>query len=78
MPVSNSSKRMPNWAMPSSNAFCSGEDGKIACCASGHTQPKGAKQQAAEEFAHDGRLTDALHHLPKPAAYGNQEGDLDK
>ncbi len=38
----------------------------------------GAKQQAAEEFAHHGRLADTLHRLPKPAAHGNQEGDLDK
>ena len=38
----------------------------------------GRKQQAAEELAHNRRLSDALHHFPKPAAYGNQQGDLDK
>ena len=39
MPVSSNNRRMPNWAMPSSKAFCSGEDGKIACCASGQAHP---------------------------------------
>src|SRR6266540_2830619 len=39
MPVSNSSKRMPNWEMPSSMAFCSGALGKMACCKSGHSAP---------------------------------------
>jgi hypothetical protein len=37
-----------------------------------------AKQQTAKKFAHHGRLANALHHLPKPAAYGNQEADLDE
>ncbi|MGY3469618.1 hypothetical protein ACVW0I_006489 [Bradyrhizobium sp. LM6.11] len=39
MPVSSSSRRIPNWAMPSIIAFCSGVLGKIACCASGQIQP---------------------------------------
>ena len=41
-------------------------------------EQRGTKQQAAEEFAHDGRLADALHYIPKPAAHGNQEGYLDE
>jgi len=39
MPVSNNSSKMPNCAMPSSIAFCSGVLEKIAACASGQIQP---------------------------------------
>ena len=39
IPVSSSSRRMPNCATPSSMAFCSGALGKMACCKSGHTTP---------------------------------------
>jgi hypothetical protein len=39
IPVSSSRRRMPNWEMPSSIAFCSGVLGKRACCRSGHSAP---------------------------------------
>ena len=40
IPVSSSSKRMPNWEMASIIAFCSFANGKIQCCRSGHNEPK--------------------------------------
>ena len=78
MPVSSSSSRMPNWAMPSISAFCSGAAGKIACCASGQSQPKKRRteQQAGEQFADDRRLADPLHDLAKSAAERDQQHDL--
>src|SRR5499427_7624756 len=39
IPVSSSSRRMPNCAMPSSMAFCSGAFGKMACCKAGQSTP---------------------------------------
>ena len=80
MPVSSSSSRMPNCAMPSISAFCSGAGGKIACCASGHTQPnsEGPSMQAGQQFADHRGLADALHQLAEPAADGDQQHDLDQ
>ena len=39
MPVRSSSSRMPTCDSASIMLFCAGSAGKIACCASGHTQP---------------------------------------
>jgi len=40
MPASRSSSRIPNCAMPSIIAFCSGFFGNNACCTSGSSRPK--------------------------------------
>ena len=75
MPVSSNSKRMPSCA---SKAFLlrRGREDRVLRLGPYPAEQGGTKQQTAEEFAHDGRLADALDYVPKPAAHGNQEGYL--
>ncbi len=78
MPVSSNSRRMPNWAMPSSKAFCSGEGGKIACCASGQTQPNrdGPRIRPHRSSPMTEGWPMRCISSPKSAAHGDQKRDL--